>query len=400
MSGPLLSPSSTGRQRTQSGAEVQVTENEKYIIFRSRCQNDCSSVDMDEVRTESLGDPSRVFSIFVQKHRCYDLIPTSSKLLVFDNSLNVRKAFFALVYNGLRAAPLWDSEHQRFVGMLTISDFIHILHNYYRSALVPMEELETHRISTWRAELSSRLKPLTWISPEASLYDAVRLLLQARVHRLPVIDPKTGNALFIVTHKRILKYIFLYIHQLPMPAWLARPVRHLGIGTYGGILTVGETTPLVRVLSLFVQNRVSALPVLDGDGRLVDIYSKFDVINLAATKTYNNLDISVREALQYRRDRFEGVSTCRGDDSLKSVIEKLVTAEVHRLVVTDSDGRVVGLVSLSDVLKALIVDCDTFGCCEDPDGADADATDPVVGGAAVAAIADDAFVPCEPMDMS
>ncbi|PAA60553.1 hypothetical protein BOX15_Mlig024209g1 [Macrostomum lignano] len=385
---PLVSPSASSglpaRQRSQSGAEVQVTENEKYIIFRSRCQNDCSSVDMEEVRTESLGDPSRVFAIFVQKHRCYDLIPTSNKLLVFDNSLNVRKAFFALVYNGLRAAPLWDAQQQRFVGMLTISDFIHILQNYYRSALVPMEELETHRISTWRAELSNRLKPLIWISPEASLHDAVRLLLQARVHRLPVIDPATGNALFIVTHKRILKYIFLYIHQLPMPAWLARPVKQLGIGTYSDIVTIGETTPLVRVLSLFVQNRVSALPVVNGDGRLVDIYSKFDVINLAATKTYNNLDISVKEALQYRRDRFEGVSSCRGEDSLKSVIEKLVTAEVHRLVVTDSDNRVAGLLSLSDVLKALIVDCDKFGCCEAGDGDTMDS----------------AFAPVESMDMS
>jgi 5'-AMP-activated protein kinase regulatory gamma subunit len=40
----------------------------------------------------------------------------------------VRKAFFALVYNGVRAAPLWDSAKQEFVGMLTITDFIHILH--------------------------------------------------------------------------------------------------------------------------------------------------------------------------------------------------------------------------------------------------------------------------------
>lgn len=39
----------------------------------------------------------------------------------------VRKAFFALVYNGVRAAPLWDSEKQRFIGMLTITDFIKIL---------------------------------------------------------------------------------------------------------------------------------------------------------------------------------------------------------------------------------------------------------------------------------
>ena len=39
----------------------------------------------------------------------------------------MRKAFFALVYNGTRAAPLWDNGRQQFVGMLTITDFIKIL---------------------------------------------------------------------------------------------------------------------------------------------------------------------------------------------------------------------------------------------------------------------------------
>lgn len=68
-----------------------------------------------------------VYSLFMKAHKCYDLIPTSSKLVVFDTHLPVRKAFYALVYNGVRAAPLWDTDNQRFTGMLTITDFIKIL---------------------------------------------------------------------------------------------------------------------------------------------------------------------------------------------------------------------------------------------------------------------------------
>lgn len=50
--------------------------------------------------------------------------------------LQVKKAFYALVYNCVRAAPLWDSAKQDFVGMLTISDFILILNHYYQSPTV------------------------------------------------------------------------------------------------------------------------------------------------------------------------------------------------------------------------------------------------------------------------
>lgn len=45
---------------------------------------------------------------------------------------------------------------------------------------------------------------------------------------------------------------------------------------------------------------MSALPV-------VDIYSKFNAINLAAEKTYSNLDITVTQALQHHSQYFEGI---------------------------------------------------------------------------------------------
>ena len=40
------------------------------------------------------------FGDFMKKHDCYDLIPNSSKIVIFDTRLPVKKAFFALVANG------------------------------------------------------------------------------------------------------------------------------------------------------------------------------------------------------------------------------------------------------------------------------------------------------------
>lgn len=166
-------------------------------------------------------------------------MPTSAKLVVFDTQLLVKKAFYALVYNGVRAAPLWDSEQQKFVGMLTITDFIKILKMYYTSPNCSMEQLEEHKLVTWRSEcflliefqiafhaefrlfcfIADALKDqmnLVSISPDASLYDAIKTLIHNRIHRLPVIDPMTGNVLYILTHKRILRFLFLYVSQLTL----------------------------------------------------------------------------------------------------------------------------------------------------------------------------------------
>ncbi|XP_030894501.1 5'-AMP-activated protein kinase subunit gamma-3 isoform X4 [Leptonychotes weddellii] len=155
---------------------------------------------------------AQVYMHFMQEHTCYDAMATSSKMVIFDTKLEIKKAFFALVANGIRAAPLWDSKKQSFVGMLTITDFISVLHRYYRSPLVQISEIEEHKIETWREiYLQACFKPLVSISPNRSLFEAVYTLIKNRIHRLPVLDPVSGAMLHILTHKRLLKFLHIFV---------------------------------------------------------------------------------------------------------------------------------------------------------------------------------------------
>ncbi|XP_025093940.1 5'-AMP-activated protein kinase subunit gamma-2-like isoform X3 [Pomacea canaliculata] len=348
----------------------------KSDLMRNRIRGKESTLSMESdterMEIEDLDEnEEQVYSKFMRAHKCYDLIPTSSKLVIFDTQLNVKKAFFALVYNGVRAAPLWDSAKQDYVGMLTITDFINILKMYYKSpeksatsetaepaATVRMDELEDHKIETWREVLKSQQRAFVYIDPDASLFDAIRVLIDNHVHRLPVVDRTTGNAIYILTHKRILRFLHLYIKDLPRPSFMSKTLKELKIGTYDNVITVSKDLPLIKALNLFVEHRISALPVLDEDGYVVDIYAKFDVINLAAEKTYNNLDITIAQALQHRQETetYEGVATCMEMDTLHGVMEKIVKAEVHRLVVVDESSHVKGIVSLSDLLTYIVLE--------------------------------------------
>ncbi|XP_073318612.1 5'-AMP-activated protein kinase subunit gamma-1 [Pagrus major] len=297
-----------------------------------------------------------IYMNFMKSHCCYEAIPTSCKLVIFDTTLQVKKAFFALVANGLRAAPLWDSKLQRFVGMLTITDFINILHCYYKSPLVQMYELESHKIETWRdVYLQCSNHFLISISPEASLFDAIYSLLKHKIHRLPVIDPQSGNVLHILTHKRILKFLHIFGKKVPKPAFLGKQIQELGIGTFRNIATVQQTATLYDALSIFVERRVSALPVVDEQGKVVSLYSRFDVINVAAQKTYNNLDMTMQEAAHRRMCYVEGVIKCYPDETLETIIDRIVKAEVHRLVLVDRADVVKGIISLSDLLQAMVL---------------------------------------------
>lgn len=129
-----------------------------------------------------------------------------------------------------------------------------------------------------------------------SLFEAIYSLLKHKIHRLPVIDPVSGNVLHILTHKRILKFLHIFVrekpplsgskwvrHQfqilrlftlcprrqgkrVPKPAFVWKQIQELGIGTFRDIATVRRTQTLQDALSIFVDRRVSALPVVDEEG--------------------------------------------------------------------------------------------------------------------------------------
>ncbi|XP_064797512.1 5'-AMP-activated protein kinase subunit gamma-2-like isoform X2 [Oncorhynchus masou masou] len=353
------SPPDTGQRFSLRCSKPPMTPSTPIANSRSRpvhglAEGMLEKLDLeDEAFEESESD---IYMRFMKSHKCYDIVPTSSKLVVFDTTLQVKKAFFALVANGVRAAPLWETKKQSFVGMLTITDFINILHRYYKSPMVQIYELEEHQIETWRElYLQETFKPLVNISPDASIFDAVYSLIKNKIHRLPVIDPVSGNALYILTHKRILKFLQLFVCEMPKPAFMKQTLEELTIGTYHNIAFIHPNTPIIKALNIFVDRRVSALPVVDESGKVVDIYSKFDVINLAAEKTYNNLDITVTQALRHRSQYFEGVMKCNRLETLETIVDRIVKAEVHRLVVVDENARIVGIVSLSDILQALVL---------------------------------------------
>ncbi|XP_063789945.1 5'-AMP-activated protein kinase subunit gamma-3 isoform X1 [Pseudophryne corroboree] len=303
-----------------------------------------------------LGEDAGVYMEFMLKSKCYDAIPTSCKLVVFDTSLQIKKAFLALVANGVRAAPLWDSKQHCFVGMLTITDFINILHRYYKAPMVQIYELEEHKIETWReVYLQSSFKPLIYICPYDSLFHAVYSLIKNKIHRLPVMEPASGNILHILTHKRLLKFMHMFGGTIPRPRFLQGTIQELGIGTFRDVAIVHDTSTVYSALEIFVERRVSALPVVNESGQVVGLYSRFDVIHLAAQKIYNNLDITVGEALRQRRLCLEGVLMCYPHETLEAVIDRIVREQVHRLVLVDADQRPCGIVSLSDILQALVL---------------------------------------------
>jgi CBS domain-containing protein len=69
------------------------------------------------------------------------------------------------------------------------------------------------------------------------------------------------------------------------PALMGSTIKELRIGTTKNVAAVSEDTPLISVLNVFAERRISALPVIDSEGTVLDIYVKADAIMLARDRT-------------------------------------------------------------------------------------------------------------------
>lgn len=96
------------------------------------------------------------------------------------------------------------------------------------------------------------------------------------------------------------------------------------------------------------------MPIVDDDGVVLNVFETVDVMTLVKAGVYRDLDLCVAEALLRRPDDFSGVHTCTLNDSLSSIFGTIRKSQVHRLIVVDSENKLKGIVSLSDIMRYLI----------------------------------------------
>ncbi|CAI5456161.1 unnamed protein product [Caenorhabditis angaria] len=320
-------------------------------------------------------EPNMVYTHLLQLSQCYEAMARNNKLIVFTNDISVRKAFNGLVYNCMRTGLVANAKTLEITGVLSVTDFIMILMMLwkFRENLddlkgTPLSHEDFRRmdiaympISKWKECLESKgqLRPFIKIGLKESLYRAVELLNKHRIHRLPVMDEESGDCAYILTHRRILHYIWKHCALLPKPAFLNERTMDLGIGSWQNLLFANEDTPLIDVLDMLIDNRISGMPIVEkGTNRVVEVYTRFDA---AAAAFSDNIDlsVSVTQAIQekdkHQGIRRDGVVTAHFNITLWNLIQIFIDKNVHRIFLVDEFLVLKGIISLSDITEFLIL---------------------------------------------
>jgi CBS domain-containing membrane protein len=122
------------------------------------------------------------------------------------------------------------------------------------------------------------------------------------------------------------------------------------IMTTGELVTVDERDDVRSVVSVLAQGRVNHIPVLSDGRRLVGVVASMDLLKLERSDRAGPRRISVAEVMT------RNIETVRPTTSVRRVAELLSLGDFHSLLVTASDGELLGIVTSGDVLRAILAD--------------------------------------------
>lgn len=117
------------------------------------------------------------------------------------------------------------------------------------------------------------------------------------------------------------------------------------------LVKLAPTTEVMSAIHQLVKHRISGAPVVDADGQLVGMLSEMDCMQvglIAAEDTCVAGPVS-----QFMKT---GVVSVSPDDSLTQLAQLFLSNRFRRYPVMEN-GRLVGQISRSDVLKAISAMC-------------------------------------------
>ena len=109
-------------------------------------------------------------------------------------------------------------------------------------------------------------------------------------------------------------------------------------------------------------------------GTVLNVFEAVDVIALIKGGVYDDLNLTVGDALLKRSDvcdsgrgritcfiandtqDFPGIFTCSLHDNMSTIYDTIRRSRVHRFIVIDEESKLQGVVTLSDVLEHTLLE--------------------------------------------
>jgi CBS domain-containing protein len=235
-----------------------------------------------------------------------------------------------------KVRSLFERENPK--GVLVLDD------GEYVGVLSERQLLSSHVEDDTKASVMMKNAPR--VERTADIREVARVLVEGGVKVAPVFE--AGKLWGIVTEDAILEAVLENLDVLTVDQIASQD-----------IVTLRDDDRVGRAINLLRENGISRLPVLDGDGVLTGMLTTHDIMEFAvrtegrttrgdrAGDSERMLDIPVYDIMN------SPVQTIPGSATVQEAVERMLTDDYAGLAVEDEEGELSGIVTKTDVLRAL-----------------------------------------------
>lgn len=158
----------------------------------------------------------------------------------------------------------------------------------------------------------------------------------------------------ILTQTDLVRYVQKHVHELGELA--STPIKELELATVWNtpVATLPKSAKAIDAFRMMLKEYMSAYPIVEEvGGPLLGNISTSDLRGFLPEQV-NDLELPVIEFLQRHENRALVPITCVEDDSLSTLLSRMVQHRLHRIYIVDGKVSPVGVVTMTDILRLLI----------------------------------------------
>jgi len=277
------------------------------------------------------------------------------------------------------SAPIVDEKTTPYAGIINLIDLLTVyafqpVFNTYNtdSQLADLkEEVLSKIVSSQKKVLEIAVGDLLGVSAESKRlwsFDATQPLAKlldafsVGVHRVLISHKRNEKVVYsLISQSDVVRFLKIqaYKHNLKIGKIFCQTLSQLKIGVANDkkeLFTIKTTQNAITGLRhMLIRHELSALPVVNEEGKLVNTLSTSDFRGIRENNVKDTLS-PVLEFVTLRRGKYDDQSiSATVDETLTSVVDKLLIYRIHRIWVVDGKGKPIGVVSLTDVIKLFSV---------------------------------------------
>jgi len=278
-------------------------------------------------------------------------IQQNHQLVTVQANESLNAAFAKLVSSNIHSVPVYDPAAHKYIGLLDIRDFSSCLLLSMGGTLGPSFPWNCKDLNSL-----SEYRPFLHVDSKTSIMNVLlNDLYSSGAHSLPISqDNDPNNLIGMASQSSLIRWL---VDQDPklLGAEFNKPLHEIKqgpIGNFAPVLSVETDSPLLNVIDMLVQNKVSGCAVVDSEGILVGNISTSD---LAVVSEEDNLRF-LHHPVQTYLSTF-GLAqpvTCTVDDSLLDIMKRVSEERIHRIYcITDHKRTPYSVITLSDILHVV-----------------------------------------------